>query len=775
MRVIFAEKPSVGRDLARVLGGGSPENGAIRLKNGDVVTWGFGHLVGIDEPGKMNPIWGGDQWSFTQLPMLPATFKLRVLKGARSQWKVVKKFFLEASELICATDAGREGELIFRRVYTLSGCKAPFQRLWISDLTDQSILDGLANLRDGSQFDDLAEAAESRAYADWLVGLNATRGYSVHNGALCTVGRVQSPTLALIVDREKAITRFRSKDFFKVVAEETDTWTVVTNDKNRFWDKGEAETVQTSLAGKSARVISVQGTEKSIPAPQLFDITQLQKECNKRWGMSAQRTMSLAQELYEKHKVLSYPRSECRHLAKNMTTQLEAILEAISRVEPEAASDAKARWVAGLKLGKRYVDDTKLTDHHAIIPTKNASSSDLVGDALNVYELVVQRFLAIFLPNRLERVTVVTTECSDRTLQAQGLEVLDVGWSSVWQESRKENSLSGSYVEGDAIQLDHIEVKNGKTEPPHRFTEGTLLDAMKYASKRVDDEALAAAMKGGGLGTGATRASIIERLIKSNYVLRRKKELVPTQKGMSLIEHLVDELTRADLTAAWEMMLQEIEEGNLKAADFMASIRDFVEGLIPIIKESPKMTQTKGNMGIGTCPLCSKEVVESAKSFHCEDRKCALVIWKEVAGKKITKTMAQKLITEGKTEEVNGFKSKAGRAFSSALILVDGKARFPESGTKEVGDCPMCDEGKLIELNFGYGCNRFKNGCRALIPKTVAGKTLTQNIVSELIEKGETSEKVKGFKGKRGGFSAFLVLDQEGRVTFEFDRVTVAG
>lgn len=768
MRVIVAEKPSVGRDLARVLGNPKAKDGHIQCGD-DIVTWGFGHLCEIAEPGDMDPRWGDKKWSLDVLPMIPDEFKLKIRKGASKQFKVVKDLLRKADSIVNAADAGREGELIFRWIYKMAGAKAPVQRLWISDLTDQSIKDGFKKLHPGTDFDNPAAAGESRAYADWLTGLNATRAYTVRNGVMCTVGRVQSPTLAMIVEREHAITSFEARAFWKVQAlVGQDTFTVENNDKNRFWERSEAINISGVLSGKVATIDKVETKEESIPAPQLFDITSLQKECNKRFGFSAKRTLELAQELYETYKVLSYPRSECRHLSKNMKGDLSAVIEACAVSQPDAAKSAQKHWKKNNSLSKRYMDDTKLTDHHAIIPTKTPKPEGLKGDAEQVYDLVVSRFLSIFLPNRLERTLCVRLSAEGHSLTASGKAVTDPGWSTVWDlGKKKEQWLEGTYAEGERVALDEVTVKEGKTEPPKRFTEGTLLDAMKNAANRVDDKSLAGMMRDCGLGTGATRASIIERLFQTKYLVRKGKELLPTDKGKALVAVLVGELADPKLTGAWELLLHDVEDGKLTADQFMTSITDFVEGLIAAIAKSPVFETPEAELKvIGSCPTCGSSVVAKSKGYFCETKECT-AIWKTIASRKIKEKEATQLLQDGRVT-LSGFKSKLGKAFSANLVLEGARVKMEFGERKTVGACPKCGSD-VVELDFGYGCDGFKKGCKVLIPKELCGSVLSANVAAQLL-KGSESEVLKGFVSKAGkNFSAKLKLsDDGGRIEFIF-------
>ena len=688
MKVILAEKPSVARDIARVLGCRSRHDGYL-TGNGYAVTWAFGHLVRIAEPETMNAAWG-KPWKKDQLPMVPAPWKYELTKEGKKQFAVIKKLLTdrEATEVIAATDAGREGEHIFRLIYQLSGSTKPVKRLWISSLTDEAIRDGFRSLKPAEAFDALAAAARCRAHADWLVGLNFTRAYTVHNRLLCTVGRVQTPTLALVVNRQHEIDDFVPQTYYEVhaVLEPGFTARYIDSDKKtRINDKVVAQRIVDDIAGvPDALVTSVETKETKTNAPALFDLLTLQKEANRRFGFTATETLQIAQSLYETHKLLSYPRTESRHLSRDVVSGLPSVIAALTDTFPEASALAKERFPT-LKLPKTYVDDTKLTDHHAIIPTpRNPERLELSQKERVLYRLVAARFLAIFLPPLVKAETTALFAIGPHPFRARGSVVKEPGWTIVEPQAKERPGKPSDDSDDEkaqnlpALEKDQRCPKRSQcletrvTKPPKLHTEASLLDAMKKAGASIDDEDLAAYMKQSGLGTPATRASIIERLLKTAYIERRKKHLLPMQKGIDLIAQVQDELRDPALTANWEQRLKDIEDGTLAAEAFEADIVHHLKTLLPRVFSASPIAKAEAP-GLGACPLCKEGIVrESPKAYGCSRWKegCKFTIWKKIAGKNISPTQAQELLVRKKTRTLKGFTSKkTGKKFDAALAL----------------------------------------------------------------------------------------------------------
>jgi len=803
LRVVVAEKPSVGRDIARVLGARNRRDGYLE-GNGYLVTWAIGHLVHYYEPDDYGGSWKG-RWSLGQLPMIPDEWKLKSDAKTKKQLDIVKGLLCDprTTEVICATDAGREGEHIFRLIYTHSRCRKPVKRLWISSLTDEAIREGFAALKPGSAFDDLALAAQARAKADWLVGMNLTRAYTVHAGALCTIGRVQTPTLAMIVAREEQITRFKKAFFYEIAADLEPRFTaryVDAEGKTRIDEKPVAERLHAKLVREDrARVVDVGIKKERHGPPMLFDLITLQKTANRRFGFTAARVLSLAQELYEKLKLITYPRTESRHISEDMLPRLPGILEASDQ---PMAPRALERLRAGHRLSKKYVDATKLSDHHGIVPTARRAPPSLSPDLRKIYDLVSARFVAIFFPDHVVEVTTVSLEIGGETFRARGHEILEEGWKAVEPDSaakrEKQRKLPPLEV-GQVLSVNEIRLEEKETKPPKRFSDATLLTAMKNAGKTVEDEALAEAMKETGLGTPATRASIIERLIRTKLIERSKKVLHPTAKGMALIGLVAEPLRSPELTGTWEQRLEEIKEGALDDRTFYDSIVAMVRELIPMVTRSPRGSMaefndrkkkrhrtgparnsrtSKPDPAKRVCPRCGLgNVIEGKTAWGCNRFRegCQFRIPFEIAGKKVTDKQAQHLLTKGRTGMLKGFKGPEGQTFSARMVLdqhqtvtLDKSAR-PARTTREAEPmtCPRCSRGTIIEGKRGFGCNRYREGCHFVVWKEVAGKKLTPSQIRQLITKGKT-RLIKGFTSPQGKrFDARLRLDSHREPEFE--------
>lgn len=686
MIVVLAEKPSVARDIAAVLGASQKKTGYFE-GNGYQVTYAFGHLVTIAEPEEMNPSWGGP-WKIEQLPMIPTEWKYRVADKAQQQFHCIKKLFLHPAtkEIICATDAGREGQYIFDLIYQLTGSTKPVQRLWISSLTAEAIREGFRHLKPMTAFANLSAAAAWRARADWLVGLSATRAYTLINGQICTVGRVQTPTLALIVSRQIATENFKPTAFYEiqVVFEPGFTAKYITpgdDPQTRLQDRSTAQSIRDHISPiPRGTVVSVTTTEKTTKAPPLFDLLTLQKEANKRFGYTAQETLDLAQSLYEEYKVFSYPRTESRHLSHDMLPELPNIIRALPKEWPiEAALTALDN---GLKLSKTYVDDTKLTDHHAIIPTHKTAPSDLPTKHRNIYDLVAIRFLSIFLPAELRDETTAIVQIGDHSFRALGLIIREPGWTVLNTQTASNDEKADDaqalppLSQGQSITKRNAELKEGKTTPPKPYDDASLLTAMKNAGQDIKDEDLAAYMKQSGLGTPATRAAIIEKLIAVGYIERKKKVLLPTEKGKALINQVHPTLKDVALTASWEQQLANIQDGTTPADFFAAAIIQFVQGIFPnIIASRLAMTAVPNPNIYGPCPKCKTGTVrKTIKGAGCSRFKegCNFAIWGQVNGKKLTEQHIRQLVTKGRTEVIKGFKKKDGTStYDACLVLTD--------------------------------------------------------------------------------------------------------
>jgi DNA topoisomerase-3 len=688
MRLIVAEKPSVGRDIARTLGSHRKGKGSL-AGDGWTVTWALGHLAELAPPDAYGEEY--KKWRLESLPILPERFKVRVSNKTREQFGVVKGLMSDASvtEVVNACDAGREGELIFAYLYGLSGCRKPVLRLWISSLTPEAILAGFDGLRDGLTMKPLEDAARSRGEADWIVGMNATRAYSVRFGRpgnVLSVGRVQTPTLKLLVDREREIQDFKPEKFWTVHARfsrEGSTYDGVwfKNKQNRLSEKERADRIAEKVRDGTGTVRKAQKKTATEKPPLLYDLTELQRNANARYGFTAERTLRAAQALYEERKLITYPRTSSRYLSNDMVGGLKKRVEAAGALPELSTFAEKLLEKQKLPISKRIVDDSKVTDHHAIIPTNKKPSDSLPPDEAKVYDLVARRFLAVFFPAARFENTTIVTEVREETFLSRGRVVLESGWRALYPDGvggrkEKEPPVLPPIEVGQEWAVVKVGVKEGETKPPPRYSESALLGAMETAGKLVEDEELRQQMKDSGLGTPATRAATIERLIKVGYIERERKILLPTEKGRSLIGLLGESpLTSAELTARWEERLAKMEKGTERRPDFMSDINRFTTKLVEEVRgmEGEKLAAPSSDREpLGACPKCGAPVIETRKAYGCSAWKksgCDFVIWKQVSGKRLSENQAKQLLTKGRTAQMKGFKSKAGKPYSAALKL----------------------------------------------------------------------------------------------------------
>ncbi len=713
MRVILAEKPSVARDLAQALRCTHKEQGFFRGSS-DLVTWAIGHLVRFAEPGEMNPAWG-KPWCREALPMLPTSFLLVPEPRTEDQFRIVLRLFNDprVTSIVNATDAGREGEAIFRRIYALSGSQKPVQRFWTSSLTEDAIALALTRLRPASDFDALASAALTRAQLDWLIGMNHSRAATLHNAITCSVGRVQTPTLAMIVRRHHQIAGFIKSFFYEVHAEllapTGDFIARALNPKSEgkesrhdFESKPEAEAILAAIPpGTPATVTAVEIKPRRTPPPQLHNLGELQKEANRRYGLPADRTLAIAQSLYEA-KAITYPRSSSRHLSDDMVPGLPAILKAL-RLSPDRApiiDQALHRAQHGPKLSKRFVDTAKLSDHHAIIPTAKPAPSSLSSDERKIYTLVAERFLAIFLPDKETEETridlAIGAEAGPKhPFRARGTRLIAPGWTILTSnptaaadpntDPEDRQSLPPVRV-GQSLPVQDAELVTKERKPPPRFTDATLLAAMETAGRDIDDDELRDAMKGRGLGTEATRSAIIQRLLDLNYLIRDGKFFDPTGKGIALIAQVLPHLASPELTGDMEAKLNQVERGELDAASILAEVSESLRHEIPAVFRSapmqapaaPPIARASLAKGDLLCPRCkaglvTKRTPASGTPFYgCArfQEGCTFTIQTIVAGKTLTEADVKALCSpKHQTKLIKGFTSKAGRKFDAHLQL----------------------------------------------------------------------------------------------------------
>lgn len=587
---VLAEKPSVARDIARVLGANTPGKGCLK-GNGYVVTWAVGHLVVPLNPDEIDARW--KSWRADTLPILPEFIPLKVAPEAhaRQQYANVAAILNapQVDRVVCATDAGREGELIFRRIYALSGCTKPFSRLWISSMTEEAIEEGFAHLRPGQEYDLLYASAQCRADADWLVGMNGSRAFTLRYDSLLSVGRVQTPTLSLLVQRAREINDFVPEDYWEVAAQFSPgyqgTW-IDQAGKTRLPSEEAARAIADAVRGGQGAVERVTTERKRVLPPLLYDLTTLQREANARYGLTAQATLDIAQALYEKHKLLTYPRTDSRYLSNDLRPKVEKMLASLPDPYRALAPGAQA-----VNPGKRVFDDEKLTDHHAIIPTGRVPKS-LQPNEQKIYDMVMRQLIAAFYPAMVYDAMTVITRIGDHRFLSKGRTLVDAGWHVAHpplrdRKKEKEEQPLPALTEGQAVQVKKVEVLAKKTTPPSPYTENTLLAAMENAGRFVQDEELRRQLKERGLGTPATRAAILERLIQVGYVRRERKNLLPTDKGMRLIAVVPEALSSPETTGRWEKGLHDIALGKMQPARFMDSIRRYCAYLCQYAVQAP--------------------------------------------------------------------------------------------------------------------------------------------------------------------------------------------
>ena len=634
--LVLAEKPSVGRDIARVLKS-NINKGAYIEGSKYVITWALGHLVGLQDPEGYDEKY--KTWSMETLPMLPKNMKLTVLKKTSKQFYEVKKLLNrnDIEEIVIATDAGREGELVARWIIEKSGVKKPIKRLWISSQTDKALLEGFKNLKQGSEYENLYKAADCRAEADWLVGLNATRALTCKYNAQLSAGRVQSPTLAMIVNREEEIKNFKPKEYFTIYAKSREISFQWTNKDNnlRIFNEDFANKVINKIKGHDANIVSINETPKKKFSPALYDLTELQRDANKIWGYSAKQTLSIMQRLYENHKILTYPRTDSRYISTDIVSTIPERLKAISIGEYRLpASDILKKKI---NSNKSFVDNSKVSDHHAIIPTEQKPNlTNLSTEERHIYDLVVKRFLSVLMPPFEYIQTNIKAEINGEVFVAKGKIIKSKGWKALYDKDFSEDDLNDDELkeqvipkisQGDLIKVNKIDLIKGETKAPARFNEGTLLSAMENPQKyvNVNKEAAKTLNETGGLGTVATRADIIEKLFNSFVIEKRGKEIIPTSKGKQLIELVPNELKSPLLTAKWEKRLDEISKGKQNPDVFIKEMKNYAIALVEAVKRDNSKFIHDNKTG-KKCPNCGKYLLEvkgkNGVMNVCQDREC---------------------------------------------------------------------------------------------------------------------------------------------------------
>lgn len=687
--LVIAEKPSVARDIAAVLKCGEKGDGFIGGEN-YIVSWAVGHLVTLCEPDDYDK--SLKRWTAGSLPIIPEKMKLKAVRGSKKQLDTLKKLMnaKDTDSIICATDSGREGELIFRYIYEYNKCKKPFKRLWISSMTDAAIKEGFANLRDGKEYDNLYISAKCRSEADWLVGINATRAFTIKYNALLSIGRVQTPTLAMIVKRQNEIDNFVPTKYYEVIADYGDfkgTWT--DGKKNtKIDDKSAAEDIAYKVDGKNAAVEEIVKTEKQILPPQLYDLTELQRDCNKTYGFSAKKTLDIAQSLYEKRKMITYPRTDSRYLSDDMIPKIKVVLKRLK--DAGIFADYASDLIDGEKLPvtKRIVDNKKVTDHHAIIPADNYYRKDsLTSDEKKVFGLIAIRFIAAFNRPYKYTATKITVLCEDELFISKGNTVTDEGWKRLYKEVYKNvkdnEQILPTVKKDDTVTVKEAHTIEKETKPPLPYNEATLLTAMENAGKNTDDEQLKEKMKEYGLGTPATRAAIIERLIEVGYIHRKGKSLIPDRKGKQLISIVPEEMRSPVTTGKWEKGLGSIAKGNMQAEKFMASINRYVYYLVGFAAEKSADIQIEDTKkrkkrsqrakSFGKCPICGGDVLENSKAYYCAGWKngCKFTLWKnslERYGVSMTDKLVKELLTDKTVKKISVIKAQTGEKCTADII-----------------------------------------------------------------------------------------------------------
>ncbi|WP_299820348.1 type IA DNA topoisomerase [uncultured Pontibacter sp.] len=815
MKVCIAEKPSVAREIAMVIGAKTKKDGYYE-GNGYQVTWTFGHFCTLREPDDYRPEW--KRWSLYDLPMLPERYGIKLMKdsGVQKQFKIIQQLLDKAEEVINCGDAGQEGEVIQRWVLTEAKYKKPFKRLWISSLTEDAIRQGFSQLKPGSDFDSLYQAGKSRAIGDWLLGLNATRLFTLKyaNGSRQTlsIGRVQTPTLAMIVNRHHEIANFVPQPFWELKTVYRDT--VFSSTNGRFQKEEEAQKIMEAIKEAELTITDVETKRGTESSPRLFDLTSLQIECNNKLSISADETLKTVQSLYEK-KVVSYPRVDTTFLPDDIYPKIPGILQGLSNYRQEVEPLLQSK----IRKTKKVFNNNKVTDHHAIIPT-GAAASGLYGREADVYDIITRRFLAAFYPDCIVSNTTVMAESAGYSFRVRGKQILEPGWRVLYGAEDVKSSEAPTGKEGENKEEDeatgvlphfdkgehgpHEPLLDKKmTNPPKEYTEATLLRAMETAGRQVDNDELKEALKENGIGRPSTRAAIIETLFKRQYIRKEKKKIIPTQMGIDLIGVIRNQtLKSAEMTGQWERKLRQIEGGEFKAEDFLKELQDFVISLVQEVKydkatvtleptqEEAKPAPAKKKAatssakkeqapvkGLGDCPACKEgHIVKGSKAYGCIRFKegCRFLIPIAQQGKEFTEKQVQALLSKGKTPVVKSFKDDAGESFDAILTLNSDHQLVLEKVAKAAdvdpfAQCPRCKQGKLLKGKAAYGCSRFKEGCHLIIPFEKGGKKLNEKQIGTLLLKGKTA-KIKGFISEKTGepFDAALSFNEQWQVVYQF-------
>ena len=836
--LIITEKPSVASDIAKAVGGF--KKGKDYYENEKyVISWAVGHLFELAVPASMKD---QDKWDMKKLPIMPAEFALEPAEKMTGRANVLRKLIRnkDVSELINACDAGREGELIFRYIAQYAGTKKPIKRLWLQSMTPEAIREGFARLRSDAEMQPLATAARSRNEADWLIGINATRAFTLRlsggrGSTITSLGRVQTPTLTIIVDRENKIKDFKPRDLhelhsrFRAAAgeyegrwfdeafqkdedetertkrllhrlqlnlpdaqQQLDTKNGSLWDEHRaaprLWHREIAEAIQRKCSGKHGVVELEEKKPITQVAPQLYDLTALQREANNRLGFSAKRTLQIAQALYEKHKAITYPRTDSRALPEDYLPTVRSTLNSIDN--PFARRVLDNNWV---KPNKRIFNNAKVSDHFAIIPTATVPRS-LDDQERALFDMVTKRFVAVFFPPAQYENTTRITRVEGEPFKTEGKILVAPGWLEVYGREatgdKPEENLP-PVTQGEHVETVRIEIKTEQTRPPARYNEATILSAMEAAGKLVEDEELRDAMKEKGLGTPATRASIIETLISAHYLVRQGKELQPTPKAIqtiTLLKNAVPELTSPELTGEWEFRLHEIEHRKLTRDAFMRDIRELTNDIVGKAKHFHPDEHMPDTEPFGKCPKCGSPIVERFKSFTCTNEECDFTIWKTIAGRLLSRDEFETLVREKQVGPLGGFRSRKGKRFHALLKLSDefktefdfgpngqenGAAQPVDfSGQEPLGKCPKCG-GRVFEFGMSYVCENSVGpvkSCDFRSGKVILQRAIEREQMKKLLATGRTDLLQRFISRKGRPFNAFLVLTDKKDVGFEFEK-----
>ncbi|MCW3786934.1 type IA DNA topoisomerase [Plebeiibacterium sediminum] len=785
MRVCIAEKPSVAGEIAKVVGATSRKDGYYEGNNYQV-TWTFGHLCTLKEPHDYLAEW--KRWNLGTLPIIPSHFGIKLIqnKGVEKQFSVIEKLVQAATEVINCGDAGQEGEVIQRWVLQKAGCKVKIKRLWISSLTEEAIRDGFEKLYDNDKFNPLYAAGSSRAIGDWLLGINATRLYTIkysQPGTVLSIGRVQTPTLALIVNRYLEIENFVPEPYWELKTVYKDV--TFNSSQGKFSSKEEGSSALEKIKDKPFEITDFSRKPGKEAPPRLFDLTSLQVECNKKFALSADETLKGIQSLYEK-KLTTYPRVDTTYLSNDIYPKIGGILKGLKQyqnlVEPLLQSK--------IRKSKKVFDDKKVTDHHAIIPTGVPAPDNLSRDEKLIYDTVTRRFIANFYPDCEISTTTILGKVEDVDFKTSGKQVIKENWRVVYK------SMAGKKDTDDKILPEFIKGESGphepdfqekETQPPKYYTEATLLRAMETAGKQVDDDELRELMKENGIGRPSTRANIIETLYKRKYIYKVRKNVLPTDMGVKLMEFISNDLLKsAELTGLWEKKLRQIETGEYEVKDFMAELKQMVSDIVfqvkndyskgkivleeeekekPEPKAAPKPKAAKELK----CPRCGAGImVKGNSAWGCSaySSGCKTLIPFEFLEKKLTDKQIESLILKGKTPTVKGF-SLDGKKVNGVVSFDDNFELRLEEEEKKPLLCPKCKTGQILKGNSAWGCSNYANGCRVIIPFEFLKKKLTDTHMEALVLKGKTS-KLKGFSlsDNKNNVEGFIDWDENYNLRF---------